>query len=160
VYDIKIISVTTEYGVLNIPREKIDLAEFYAQSKNQQTNNFTLIASKNISCNANGGWLKTGIMVKKGTKIQIVSTGEIILQSLSGNKYKPDGSVNGAAPANAEYINYGVVAFKIGEGGTTISAGAKYSGVAQNSGMLYISIYETVYNSNNTGSYNVKITVE
>jgi hypothetical protein len=51
--------------------------------------------------------------------------------------------------------------YKIGETSTQVlKAGAKFSGTVQASGMLYISIYETVYNAANTGSYTVKISLK
>jgi hypothetical protein len=38
-------------------------------------------------------------------------------------------------------------------------AGAKFNGTASASGTLYISVYESVFNTANTGSYTIKIKV-
>ena len=55
------------------------------------------------------------------------------------------------------YPSYGNLVYKIGDTGTTTKAGSKFSGVAETSGMLYLSIYETVYNASNSGYYSVKV---
>ncbi|MBP7809920.1 MAG: hypothetical protein KA163_11550 [Bacteroidia bacterium] len=163
--------IKTEYGNLSIPKEKIksvDVSVISPAGSGDYT--FKLIASKNISGNQNGGWLKTGIVLKQGQKFTITATGEVTLASLSNQKYKPDGSytaTNGTTyPAAAggdyegavTYPAYGNVVYHIGDTSTeTLKAGAKFSGTAKSSGMLYISIYETVYNAANTGSYTVKV---
>ncbi|MGZ6523377.1 MAG: hypothetical protein ACXVDT_16200, partial [Bacteroidia bacterium] len=107
-----------------------------------------------------------------GQKISITASGEITFASLSGSKYKPDGTIAGSAAATTSsyegdygsgsaYPTYGNVVYKIGDTSTQIlKAGAKFSGSAQSSGMLYISIYETVYNASNSGSYTVKISLK
>ena len=166
-YDFKNIQLKTEYGMFTIPTskiEKIDVMFFDASDAGMKT--FKLFATTHISGNNNGGWLKTGIMVKNGQNIDIIATGEVTFASLSGNKYKPDGSYKGATAndftpsvANSTYPVYGNAIFKIGESGTSISAGSKYKGKAVTSGMLYLSIYETVYNASNTGYYIVKLKV-
>ena len=101
-------------------------------------------------------------MIKKGQKLNISATGEVVLQSLSGGKYTPDGAV-GSAPGlgyDNTYAQYGNLVFKIGEQGTMTVAGSKYNKVADNTGLLYLSIYETVYNASNSGYYNVKVQVK
>ena len=165
------LDIKTEYGNLSVPKEKIksvDVSVISPAGSGDHT--FKLIASKHISGNQNGGWLKTGIMLKTGQKFSITATGEVTLASLSNQKYKPDGSytaTNGtsypAATGDYEgsgttYPSYGNVVYHIGDSSTeAIKAGAKFNGTAKSSGMLYISIYETVYNAANTGSYTVKI---
>lgn len=163
--------IKTEYGNLSFPKEKIKSVEVTVISPAGSADHvFKLIGSKNISGNQNGGWLKTGIMLKQGQKFSITATGEVTLASLSNQKYKPDGSytaTNGTTyPAAAggdyegatTYPSYGNVVYHIGDGSTeTNKAGAKFTGTAKSSGMLYISIYETVYNAANTGSYTVKV---
>ncbi|MGZ4043214.1 MAG: hypothetical protein ACXVO9_08430, partial [Bacteroidia bacterium] len=122
-----------------------------------------------------GGWLKTGVTLKAGQRFTITANGEVTLASLSNSKYKPDGSskAEGAAdytkPYNSGeegeyssggYPTYGQVVYKIGESSTeTLKAGAKFSGTAKTSGVLMIAIYETVYNANNKGTYNVKVSL-
>ncbi|MBL4593045.1 MAG: hypothetical protein JKX68_04420 [Flavobacteriales bacterium] len=166
-YDFKTIELKTEYGTLTIPRAKIDKIDvmFYDASDGGMKT-FKLFATTHISGNNNGGWLKTGIMVKKGQSIDIISSGEVTFASLSGNKYKPDGAYKGATSdkftanvSTSTYPVYGNAVFKIGESGTSKSAGAKYKGKADANGMLYFSIYETVYNASNTGYYIVKLKI-
>lgn len=172
-YDFAKIDLKTEYGTLSIPKEKIKHIDvMFSGDQGNGEMVFKLLGTKHISANTNGGWLKTGIMLKSGQKINITASGEITFASLSGSKYKPDGTVSGTASAGAEnyegdynygnsYPTYGNVVYKIGESSTQVlKAGAKFSGTAVSSGMLYISIYETVYNSANTGSYTVKVSVK
>lgn len=166
-YSFSSIELKTEYGTLTIPREKIvkiDVMFFDASDGGMKT--FKLFATTHISGNNNGGWLKTGIMVKTGQNMNIIATGEVTFASLSGNKYKPDGSYKGSTSdkftpnaSNSTYPAYGNAIFKIGESGKSISAGA-YNGKAEATGMLYLSIYETVYNASNTGFYIVKLKVK
>ncbi len=172
-YDFKKIDLKTDYGMLSLPKEKIkhiDVLYTPSADGDGSDRNFILLGSKHISANANGGWLKTGIMLRQGQKINIMASGEISFASLSNNKYKPDGKVAGSAAADYDYgegeygsstyPTYGNVVYKIGESGTVTRAGAKYNGSAQSSGMLYLSVYETVYNASNTGSYSVKVSVK
>ena len=110
--------------------------------------------------------------MKTGQKISISANGEITFASLSGSKYKPDGTIAGATAAAVAdgydgegyantYPTYGNVVYKIGETSTAVlKAGAKFNGIAQATGMLYISVYETVYSAANTGSYTVKVSVK
>ena len=177
-YDFKKLDLKTEYGTLSIPKEKIQHIDVMYASSGEGEMVFKLHASKHISANLNGGWLKTGITVKPGQQINITASGEVSFASLSGSKYKPDGTVSGTAAgydygyegegdynANAvastyTYPTYGNVVYKIGEAGTPMKAGAKFNGKANAGGVLYLSIYETVYNPANTGSYTVKLTVK
>lgn len=170
-YDFKSIELKTEYGNLSVPKSKIKSIEIlYTPGTNSNAeNNFKLIGSKHISGNINGGWLKTGIMLKSGQPFSINASGEVSLASLSGNKYKPDGSViystgasydDGGYNNTSAYPTYGNVVYKIGDSGAMQKAGAKFSGTANANGILYISIYETVYNTANTGSYNVKVSLK
>lgn len=173
-YEFSKIDLNTEYGNLSIPRDKIrsiDILYTDGDASNEKV--FKLLASKHISSNKDGGWLKTGIMVKNGQRININANGQVTFASLSGSTYNPDGKAIGNSAADdyvdlydsasydaGAYPMYGNVVFKIGESGQLQKAGAKYSGNAKQTGMLYISIYETVYNPSNTGSYNVKISVK
>jgi len=176
-YDFKKIDLKTEYGTLSLPKEKIKHIDvLYTPTGDGSDRAFILLGSKHISANANGGWLKTGIMVKQGQKINISASGEISFASLSNQKYKPDGKISGAAAtvtsdydygegdynygSTSTYPTYGNVVYKIGETGTSLKAGAKFNGTANANGMLLISVYETVYNATNTGSYSVKVSVK
>lgn len=176
-YSFSKMEVKTEYGNLTVPKEKIksvDISVFTEAGKGEYL--FQLNASKHISGNQNGGWLKTGIQLKAGQTFNINASGEITLTSLSNNKYKPDGSVKAPGATEftkpygtgveegdyggASYASYGQVVYKIGEKSTdNLKAGAKFKGTAKSSGMLLISIYETVYNASNKGVYSVKISI-
>lgn len=172
-YDFAKIDLKTEYGTLSIPKEKIKHIDvMYSGESGSGDMTFKLLATKHISSNTAGGWLKTGIILKQGQKFSINASGEVTFASLSGSKYKPDGSIAGSttAPINdyegeyntgSTYPAYGNVVYKIGETSTqTLKAGAKFNGSAATTGMLFISIYETVYNASNTGSYTVKISLK
>ncbi len=173
IFEFAKIDLKTEYGSqpLSIPKDKIREIEVMYIPGDGTDKVFTLQGSKHISSNTSGGWLKTGITLKQGQKFNLIASGEVSLQSLSGNKYKPDGSVNGATnngegydegngTANSTYPIYGNVVYKIGDNGTMLKAGAKFSGSSTTAGMLFISIYETVFNAANTGSYTVKISLK
>ena len=164
------LDIKTEYGNLSIPKDKIKSMDI-SFSEMSSTGEIVLKvnANKHISGNKSGGWLKTNINLKSGAKFTITASGEITLASLSNQKYKPDGTyttVEGTTYpgySNAEnntYPIYGNLVFKIGENGEMIKAGSKYNGSAKSNGTLYISIYETVYNQANTGSYTVKINLK
>lgn len=172
-YEFAKIDLKTEYGTLSIPKEKIKHIDvIYSGDSGSGEITFKLLGSKHISSNTAGGWLKTGVIVKQGQKLSITASGEITFASLSGSKYKPDGSIAGAASApltdydgdynsGNTYPSYGNVVYKIGETSTQVlKAGAKFYGTASSSGMLFISVYETVYNASNSGSYTVKISLK
>ena len=167
-YEFKDVALKTEYGTLTIPRNKIDKIDvmYYDASNADGMKAFKLLAATHISSNKNGGWLKTGIMVKHGQNIKITASGEVVLASLSNNSYQPNGasksssSIDYNAPINTTNLSYGNVVFKIGENGAQSKAGASYVGRANATGMLYISIYESVYNASNSGFYITKVKVD
>lgn len=173
IYNLPSISLQTEYGTLTIPREKIRKMEVSVTGGDGSSSEKTLIlqANKHISGNANGGWLRTGINVKSGQKIDIIASGEVYLASLAAS-YKPDGNyVNANSTYNDEgiynntgntnaYPTYGSVVYKIGENGTAIKGGSKFTSTVTSGGMVFLSIYETVYNAANTGTYTVKIKIK
>jgi hypothetical protein len=174
-YNFVKLDVKTEYGTLTIPKEKIKSMDIMLYSPTSNGDfSFRLQANKHISGNQNGGWLKTGITLKAGQNFQIAASGEIVLASLSNGKYKPDGSYSTVtadqisnpgtegdySASTAAYPSYGQVIYRIGESTSEMNkAGKKFNGTAKQSGMLYLSIYETVYNQANTGSYSVKVTL-
>jgi hypothetical protein len=169
VYTFKTIELKTEYGTLNIPREKIEKIDvlFFDENELNGMKVYKLFAATHISSNNTSGWLKTGVMVKTGQNISIVANGEVTLASLSNNKYKPDGSNKTTYDADfkpntstSTYPAYGNVVYKIGETGTSKKTGAKFNGKADANGMLYLSIHETVYNASNTGFYIVNLKVK
>ncbi len=169
-YNFTKLDVKTEYGTLNIPKEKIKSIDIFVASGTGGEQIIKLMGNKNISGNQNGGWYKTGITLKQGQKFSMSATGEVTLASLSNAVYKPDGSTKASGSSeytggdyegsSSTYATYGMLVYKIGESSyDNLKAGAKFSGTAKTSGMLYLSIYETVFNANNKGSYNVKINV-
>lgn len=174
-YSFNKLEIKTEYGNLSIPKEKIKSIDIFLAAESEKGEySFKLSASKNISGNANGGWLKTGIKLKAGQRFSLIANGEVTLASLSNNKYKADGSSKAAGATDFTkpygsgegeysglgYATYGQVVYKIGEtSNETLQAGDKLNTTAKSSGMLMISIYETVYNQNNKGAYTVKITI-
>jgi hypothetical protein len=168
IYDFKNINLKTEYGNLTIDKEKIFKIEIFYFDANNKNSTFKLIASKHISGNPNGGWLNTGIFVKAGQKITIKSSGTITLASLSNNQYTPDGKSGdnftdenlGYEEISSNYPTYGNVVFKVGDNGEILKAGSNYTGIVKETGILYLSIYETVYNPANKGYYIVNISVK
>lgn len=156
------VTLKTEFGTLTIPRDKIETFEvIYVPGEDQNNQkNIVLQASKHISGNVAGGWVNTGIILKKGQKVQITARGSVTLASLSNAKYTPDGP-EGTGAASYDYAGaypqYGMVVYRIGEQGAVTPAGSKFSGNVKDGGVLYLSIYETVYNASNTGTYNVTV---
>jgi hypothetical protein len=161
-FNLKAVDLKTDYGDLNVPKDKIKQMEISVYDELAGDKNFKLPANKNISGNTDGGWLNTGIKIKTGQKLNITASGEVVLQSLSGNKYNPDGAANATSGTDytSTYPTYGNLVYKIGDTGETVKAGSKYSGVAKESGTLFLAIYETVYNATNTGAYNVKVSIK
>ncbi|HRH56841.1 MAG TPA: hypothetical protein PLS10_04250 [Chitinophagales bacterium] len=157
------ITIQAEYGNLTFRRDKIeslDISPVEEVTPNSD-GSYKLKGNYHISGNDNNkGWLNTGVKVKSGDKFVITATGKVVLKSLSGGTYGPDGYVSGtkdAAYTDDMETKYGSVVYKIGEYGQIKQAGSKYEGVAAEEGVVYISIYETVYDKGNTGSYNVKV---
>lgn len=157
------ITIQAEYGNLTFRRDKIeslDISPVEEVTPNSD-GSYKLKGNYHISGNDNNkGWLNTGVKVKSGDKFVITATGKVVLKSLSGGTYGPDGYVSGtkdAAYTDDMETKYGSVVYKIGEYGQIKQAGSKYEGVAAEEGVVYLSIYETVYDKGNTGSYNVKV---
>lgn len=162
----KTIDFSNEVFKTQIPVSKIksmDVSYFESADGNYS---FSVKASKHIMANNNGGWLNTGVKVKKGQTIEISARGEIVLASLDNKKYAPDGNVAGETPlpppedVGSEYFNYGTLIFKIGQNGKKLRAGSSTKYIADADGIIYLTIYETVYNEKNSGSYQVKLSVK
>lgn len=172
-YNFTKLDVKTEYGSLSVPKEKIKSIDIFINDGVDGEKVFKLMAAKHISGNNNGGWYKTGISLKKGQKFSISASGEVTLASLSNGVYKPNGAHKSSSSTDYEggddyiedggektYPTYGMVVYKIGDAKyENKKAGDRFKGTAEKSGMLYLAIYETVYNSNNKGSYTVKVNV-
>lgn len=159
-FDFLNIVLDTEYGRIKIERNDIARIDIKIISQGISNNNtFKLFANRNISGSKEEGWLNTGILVKKGDKLSINSSGQIILASLSGNTYAPDGGVNGSIGAESSKPSYGQVVFKISQAGMENKAGDNYTGYAAQTGILYLAIYESVFNSANAGYYTTNVKV-
>ena len=157
------ITIQAEYGNLTFKREKIESLDIspVEDAILSTDGNYKLKGSYHISGNDNNkGWLNTGVKVKSGDKFVITATGKVVLKSLSGGTYGPDGYVSGTkdgAYTDDMTIKYGSVVYKIGEYGEPQQAGAKFEGTSNDEGNVYLSIYETVFDKGNTGSYSVKV---
>jgi hypothetical protein len=164
-YDFASLDLRTDFGNLNIPKSRIKAVEIFYEGDGDVANKvFKLNANTHVSGNANGGWLKTGIKLRHGQKFSLTASGEVTLASLSNQKYKPDGTVTypdgqtyPPSTTDPNTLLYGNVVYKVGETGALVKAGSKYSGSANGNGLLYLSVYETVFNSANSGSYTVNI---
>ena len=89
----------------------------------------------------------------------ILGNGNFVLKA--NGAYNPDGYVSGTkdgAYTEDMATKYGSVIYKIGEFGDIKQAGSKFDSTAEAEGVIYISIYETVYDKGNSGSYTVKVT--
>ena len=158
------ITIQSEYGNLIFKRDKIeslDISPISADAVNPD-GSFKLKANYNISGSENDkGWVNTGVNVKPGDKFTIIANGKVVLKSLSSGTFDPDGYVSGTkdgAYTDDMDPKYGSVVYRIGKYGTTTQAGSKLDGEAKEDGTIYVSIYETVYDKGNSGSYNVKVT--
>lgn len=159
-YDFESLTIETEYGRLMINRSKISsISVMLKEIDNAGSGTFKLMANQHIAGNANGGWLSTGILVHKDQVFKISASGQVNIASLSNNAYAPDGGVNGSPGQKGSEPTYGSLVFKIGESGTLMKAGDAYMGHANATGIIYLSIMESVYNAANTGSYTVKVAV-
>lgn len=159
-YEFDNIVLSTDYGRIQI--ERSDIARIDVKLVTQgiaSKNSFKLFANQHISGKKEDGWLNTGILVKKGEKISIQANGQIVLASLSGNTYTPDGGVNGSVGAEGSKASYGQVVFKIGQSGQETKAGANYTAYANQTGIIYLAIFESVYNTANAGYYTVDVKV-
>lgn len=160
-FDFEELKLDTDFGSMTIERNQIQQIEVkIIEDPSINARNFKLDAKQHVSANKEDGWLNTGIIIKEGQYLQISASGQIMLASLSNNIYTPDGSVNGVPVKEDGNVTFGNVVFKIGERGATKRAGADFAAEATQTGILYLSIYETVYNENNTGAYSVRVRLE
>jgi hypothetical protein len=88
------IDLKTEFGMQSIPVPRIKKISISVIENIGGPNGFKLSANKHLSANVNGGWLKTGIYVKTGQKINVNATGKITIVGLSNAVYTPDEPVN------------------------------------------------------------------
>ncbi len=159
-YSFDALNLKTDYGELSLKRNDIFNIEFQVlQGGMTNKNTFKLYANKNISGNNEGGWLNTGILVKKGEKIRLTATGQIILASLSGKTFYPNGNSEGKSTEDVAKPNFGQVVFKIGSNGVVQKGGASNTIEANATGIIYLSIYESIYNTANSGNYTINLKI-
>lgn len=159
-YEFESLTLETDYGRISVARAKIaSISIIFKEVNNVGTGNFKLNANQNIAGNPNGGWANTGILVRKDQAIKIIASGQVNIASLSNNAYTPDGGVNGTPGPKSAEPSYGCLVFKIGESGPMMKAGDNYQGKANATGIIYVSIFESVFNAANTGTYTVKVAV-
>ena len=159
-YDFESLALETDYGRISVNRVKIaSISVIYKEVNNANTGNFKLNANQHIAGNTNGGWANTGILVRKDQSIKIIASGQVNIASLSNNTYTPDGGVNGTPGPKSGEPSYGCLVYKIGENGPMMKAGDNFAGKAVSTGIIYVSIFESVFNAANTGSYTVKVAV-
>jgi hypothetical protein len=159
-YEFESLALETDYGSISVNRSKISfISVIFKEVNNANTGNFKLFANQNIAGNTNGGWANTGILVRRDQSIKIIASGQVNIASLSNNTYTPDGGVNGTPGPKSSEPSYGCLVYKIGENGPMMKAGDNFLGKANATGIIYISIFESVFNAANTGSYAVKISV-
>ena len=159
-YEFESLALETDYGRISVNRSKIaSISVIFKEVNNVNTGNFKLNANQHIAGNTNGGWANTGILVRKDQSIKIIAAGQVNIASLSNNTYTPDGGVNGTPGPKSAEPSYGCLVFKIGENGPMMKAGDNFAGKANGTGIIYVSIFESVYNAANTGSYTVKVAV-
>lgn len=166
------IDITTAYGKMVIPPN--DIAELhlsYIEEGNISNRHYILNAATHITANNKGGWLNTGIRLTPGMTIKITANGQITLASLSNAVYTPLGplnnSINGTdyqyqeeSTGIAIAPQYGNIVYKIGEFGQLNSVPINQPVSVSEAGILYLSIYETIYDPNNKGSYKIKVEVK
>ena len=159
-YEFESLTLETDYGRISVNRSKISsISVLFKEVGNVGSGNFNLYANQNIAGNANGGWANTGILVRKDQSIKIIASGQVNIASLSNNVYTPDGGVNGTPGPKSMEPSYGCLVFKIGENGPMMKAGDNYFGKSNATGIIYVSIFESVFNAANTGTYSVKVSV-
>jgi hypothetical protein len=116
-------------------------------------------------------WLDTGIEAHAGGALQITATGSVDLQPIPGGGATyvvgPDGAGGvrmgrgGGFPAGGGRgvaRAGGVLMGRIGENGKAFVVGSHFEGTASEDGKLYLRITPSPYNSDSSGTYEVRVT--
>lgn len=152
------LNIEADFANLKIDRNSIQKIDIKLVASGLLSKNvFKVYANQHISANKDDGWLNTGILVKKGQQVKISSKGQVVLASLTGNTYTPDGGVNGSVGPSDSKLTFGQLAFKIGQNDLPRKAGDSFTGIANQTGIIYIAIHESVFNSANSGYYTVNV---
>jgi len=125
---------------------------------------YELPASYYISGRGETGYLNTSLVCKAGQTIRVQCSGSIVLQTLSGKTFYPDGASNTGLPQesaqNRNDIPYGAVELKVGMKGSPVFALKAQGYKAVATGTVYLSIHESAWSAGNTGSYSCRVKVE
>lgn len=104
---------------------------------------------------ANGGWVSTGLRVRRGEVITFNTTGEIQLSTNSADRARSAGTPRTAAGAPVPNVNAGGLIGRIGNG-TPFAIGDQASVPMPNAGLLYLAVNDDEL-SDNSGAFVVQL---
>jgi len=147
-------TITGNYGTLQIKMQ--DIREGRRESAEPDEIRKTLaITGTAISQRA---YINTGIKLAKGDQVTITATGTIILTPFGNRQSTPDGSPN---VSSIQGMLTGTLVGRVGDGGTMIKVGSKFTWTADRVGTFQLGIACPEDYSSYTfpGEYQVKIRV-
>ena len=110
--------------------------------------------------NANNGWSNSGLVVRKGQRLRISSTGRV---SLGGGRFSTPSGMPGGSPDNDKLMRTeatGALIAVIGDDNDDfLLIGTRREFVAQRDGVLFLGVNEGNLNDN-TGTYDVVVEAE
>ena len=110
--------------------------------------------------NANNGWTNSGLVVRKGQRLRISSTGRV---SLGGGRFSTPSGMPGGSPDNDKLMRTeatGALIAVIGDDNDDfLLIGTRRDFVAQRDGVLFLGVNEGNLNDN-TGTYDVVVEAE
>jgi hypothetical protein len=110
--------------------------------------------------NANNGWTNSGLVVRKGQRLRISSTGRV---SLGGGRFSTPSGMPGGSPDNEKLMRSeatGALIAVIGDDNDDfLLIGTRRDFVAQRDGVLFLGVNEGNLNDN-TGTYDVVVEAE
>jgi hypothetical protein len=150
------IEVNSALGPVKLKTENIFSMSFTHEQSDAQSFTKTIMVPSNKYIGAKE-FLNTKIKINKGDLLDIKTTGQVVLASLSYQTFYPDGGGSYGTWMNQPF---GSLCGKIGDNGQWFLVGSSYKAVAQESGYLWLTISETLYNAGNTGEYKSRITIK
>lgn len=144
--------IETSFGKITLSKHLIYKIEAVSDKTEKEVFKLTLPATTIAA----KGFLDSKIKVKKGDRLMINTTGNVKLASLNNLEFGPEGEFS---QGNWNGFPFGALCARIGDKGTVFLAGKEYRSVVKESGNLFLTISETVYNQNNTGNYQIRITI-
>lgn len=151
------ITLRTNFGVLKIARKYIHSITIQSIEGQEMIKSFTVMANQHITSNPDGkGYLNTKIKIKKGDRLNIRANGSVWL-AYWAKSFTPPGSATDGYGSDG--MPYGALIGRIGENGLPFLIGAKYNNIAQDNGILYLSITDYAFYATNTGEYRVNVRV-